>query len=370
MWVFGAWLGKKYNDNPKYLFEYINQHRPDLKAIWLTQDEKTRQLVLDKGYRCHRTFSLMGLYYSLCSSVNVFCVSLSKDTHMLWPQKININLWHGIPLKKIEFDNKISGATDDSNSLKRRLKDKIYPFLARRAPDNIVVASSQDEKNSLTTAFRIESDHIVIAGSPRLDAFFKLSQMSDAGRKILYMPTHRGEGELNVTDLLMGELDVIDSHLDESGCTFYIKLHFYNQHEVSAQRSYRNIVFMNDEMIEQDIYSFLPQVDILITDYSSVYFDFLLADRPIIFAPFDYEDYLKKDRELYYDYEEVTPGPKCKNWGEVVSWIRAFIAEPHLYEAERKSVRDRFHRFQDGKNSERVVETVLSMQASPQLSRV
>lgn len=364
VWVFGAWKGEKYNDNPKYLFEYVNRHCPDVRAVWLTRNEKARQIVLAKGYRCHHPLSLAGLYYSLCSSINVFCVSVLKDTHVLWPQKININLWHGIPLKKIEFDNKISGSLSETPSTVRRIKDAVYPFLARRSPDTVVVASSMDEKKSLTTAFLIEPENIVVAGSPRLDTFSAQNDSKGQGCNVLYMPTHRGEGEMNVTDLLMRELDVIDTGLDGTDCTFYVKLHFYNQHEVRAQRSYRNIVFMTDEMIEQDIYSFLPNVDILITDYSSVYFDFLLANRPIIFAPFDYEDYLKKDRELYYDYEEVTPGPKCRNWEEVVQWIQAFSSDPQLYASERKAVKDRFHQFQDGRNCDRVVQTIRSLQAA------
>lgn len=362
VWTFGAWLGKKYNDNPKYLFEHVNRHQPEVKAVWLTTSDDTRRLVRSKGYRCHHPFSPAGLYYSLRSRVNVFCVSQGKDTHMLWPHKMNVNLWHGIPLKKIGFDNQVSGEADDSASLVRRVKDRLYPFLARRAPENLVIASSHDEKKSLVTAFRIDADNIVINGSPRLDAFYLQPQAPRRHRNILYMPTHRNEGELNVTDLLMRELDVLDAALDGADCTFFVKLHFYNLHEAKTPRTYRNIVFLTDEMIEQDIYSFLPKVDLLITDYSSVYFDFLLADRPIIFAPFDFEDYLAKDRELYYDYDEVTPGPKCRDWNEVVHWIRRFIDDPTLYRAEREALRNRFHQYQDGRNCERVVKTVFALQ--------
>jgi len=99
----------------------------------------------------------------------------------------------------------------------------------------------------------------------------------------------------------------------------------------------------------------------LITDYSSVYFDFLLTDRPIIFAPFDYDSYIAKDRELYYDYDKVTPGPKCKDWDEVLDWIEKFKTNPSLYQKERAKAKDKFHKYKDNKNSRRVFKEIVEL---------
>ena len=57
--------------------------------------------------------------------------------------------------------------------------------------------------------------------------------------------------------------------------------------------------------------------DLLITDYSSIFFDFLLLDRPIVFFPYDLEQYLSQDRAMYFDYEIMTPGPKCRTYDEL-----------------------------------------------------
>ena len=61
---------------------------------------------------------------------------------------------------------------------------------------------------------------------------------------------------------------------------------------------------------EYDPYPLLKLIDVLITDYSSIYFDFMLTNKPIIFFPYDLEEYLMKSREMYFDYEEFTPGNK------------------------------------------------------------
>jgi CDP-glycerol glycerophosphotransferase (TagB/SpsB family) len=126
-------------------------------------------------------------------------------------------------------------------------------------------------------------------------------------------------------------------------------------------KNYSNIKAVHDKDIEQDIYSVVPDYDILITDYSSIFFDYLLSDNPIIFAPFDYEKYITKDRELYYDYDEVTPGPKCKNWEEVLEWIVKFKENPNLFKKEREEVKNRFHKYHDGKNCERVYEEIIKL---------
>ena len=112
---------------------------------------------------------------------------------------------------------------------------------------------------------------------------------------------------------------------------------------------------------KDDIYEFLTFVDILITDYSSVYFDFCLLNRPIIFSPFDQESYLSNDRELYYNYNDVTPGPKCHNWQEVISEIDLILNGKDKYANKRQVLNQRFNRYQYFKNSKRLASQILSL---------
>ena len=96
----------------------------------------------------------------------------------------------------------------------------------------------------------------------------------------------------------------------------------------------------------------------MITDFSSVHFDFLLMDRPIIFAPFDKEEYLKDDREFYFNYDEVTPGPHAKNWSEILNYIENFVQDPTLFEEERIQVKSRFNKYTDANNCQRVFSVI------------
>ena len=113
-------------------------------------------------------------------------------------------------------------------------------------------------------------------------------------------------------------------------------------------------------MKTKKIYVILLNYNILISIIPE-YIDYLLIDRPIISAPFDYEKYLTKDRELYYDYDEITPGPKCNDWNEVLKWIGKFNYDSSLYANEREIIKNRFHKYQDGKSCIRVYEQIVKL---------
>ena len=65
----------------------------------------------------------------------------------------------------------------------------------------------------------------------------------------------------------------------------------------------------------------------MITDYSSIFADFLLLDRPIIFSNFDHENYINKERALYWNYEEVTPGHKASDWNSIISALNEILVK-------------------------------------------
>ena len=124
------------------------------------------------------------------------------------------------------------------------------------------------------------------------------------------------------------------------------------------QISSSNNIFLLDQ---DDIYKVLHTFSMLITDYSSIYFDYLLTNNPIIFTPFDKDNYLKKDREFYYSYDKITPGPHALNWKEVMHNIDNFLLNPALFQDERKLMKNKFHYFQDNESSHRVLKAIYDL---------
>ena len=109
----------------------------------------------------------------------------------------------------------------------------------------------------------------------------------------------------------------------------------------------------------------LGNFDILITDYSSIYFDYLLLNRPIIFIPLDLEEYAQTRGFLLEPYDFWAPGPKVTTVDALIDEIRKCLADPACYEEERVVVNNLINRFQDGNSSRRVWEEVLCKTGGP-----
>jgi len=371
LWVFGAWFGEKYADNSKYLFEYVNENHPEIRTVWLTRNQNTLQQVRRQGYEAHLGYSLKGHLLSMKAGVAVVSTSELRDINgfALSSNTQLVQLWHGTALKKIMFDDKMGFGKP---SLLRKLIPIIFPFCKKHFDftETLLIATSDTVKKKISCSFRVEGKNVKITGYPRTDSFFKpeknipLSELLTSLRKRqfkigIYMPTHRREGKSDITSLLPKDLERFDTLVGQHNVFLLIKLHFYHLKALEGlDCNFKNVLFIRDKDIEQDIYTILPYSDFLITDYSSVYLDYLLTDKPIIFAPFDMEEYIKNDREFYYNYEDVTPGPKAKNWDEVLYYIEEATKEPGKYGEERRQTREIFHAYVDGNSSARVFDAI------------
>ena len=107
------------------------------------------------------------------------------------------------------------------------------------------------------------------------------------------------------------DLEKLNQYCQKNKCLFMIKKHFYHKNEVVDLSKYSNIVDYTN--LDCDTQELLFNADVLITDYSSCYIDYLLLDKPVIFYCYDYANYLENDRDMYFEYDSVTPGPKVKD---------------------------------------------------------
>jgi CDP-glycerol glycerophosphotransferase (TagB/SpsB family) len=370
LWVFGSWQGEKYTDNSKYLFEYVCKNRPELRAVWLTRENTTRDLVTERGFEAHLIGSARAFLLRMGSGILVLSYDLS-DVGSSWRRPANakiVSLWHGTPLKKIQFD--VPTVSVDKDPLFVRFK--LLPLNKKTSPYDLHIAASEKAKETLASAFRAPPETVAVTGYPRNDAFFDLARettpvmavLSDAKKKGfrigIYMPTHRLEGQ-NSIRFLIKDLKAIASQLADMHVLLLVKVHFFHLQELkSLTERLNSVLFVAESDINQDIYTILPETDFLITDYSSVYFDYLLLNKPIIFAPFDIEQYVEHDRALYYNYDDVTPGPKARNWREVVECIEDILTKSDAYEDERRRVSRMFNAYDDGCSSKRVYDAIVT----------
>jgi len=145
-------------------------------------------------------------------------------------------------------------------------------------------------------------------------------------------------------------IDKLNILLEKHNAYFLYRSHF-NAEEQNAVNNYERIIsasareFLNPQPL-------LFYSDVLITDYSSIYYDYLLMDRPIVFYNYDYDDY-KENRDFLYDYEENTPGPKVQTQDDLLKAIEEYLINPELDSEFRTKIKKRFHKHTDGKACER-----------------
>lgn len=320
IWVMGSTFGRRFADNPKYFYLYLNQHHSeDIRAIWISKDKSIISLLNNNSLEAYYLYSLKGIWFALRAKVYLYD-NYSKDIcFTLSGGAIKINLWHGIPLKKIQKDNQfdlVRNPKTRSQKIKwalRRLSDE--------KPTDYVVVTSEYLRPIFSSAFNTKNT--IICGYPRNDFLISDSidnimtddekhiynifvNKSKDSKTVLYMPTFR-ESEHQFFEVI--SIARFEAYLKEHNIVFFVKLHpksKVNDKFMEVQSEYIRII-----NLEQDPYPLLKLIDILVTDYSSIYFDFLLLGKPIIFFPYDLSEYLKNSREMYFDYEEVTPGIKA-----------------------------------------------------------
>jgi CDP-glycerol glycerophosphotransferase len=378
IFIFGSWLGKKYSDNTKALFEYILNNANNIKPFWITHDKTVYLKLLEEKKPVLMSYSLKGWLMSLRASV-AFVTHYHGDINMYALHGVKkIWLWHGMPLKKVLCDERnpryfnIIENKVFLTKLKQIYIKYIKPyyfndFLKKDAID-ATVASADFFVPFLTSAFSISKESVWLTGLPRTDFFYnkkkeliitELEKKYINSRIILYMPTFRmnlASGDRTPYNPFIEKsfnLNKFIDFLEKENIIFIYKPHFQDQFIDFSLKSDRFILISDSDYDE--LYVLISNIDILITDYSSVYFDFLCLNKPVILTPFDYEDYIKKSREFYFDYNILT-SIKAYNWDELMN----IIAEKKYYVVSKEET-DKFCIYNDGHASERCLQNIIEL---------
>ena len=358
LWVFGARSGQGFADNAKYLFLHVSAHHPDVRAVWLSKDRTVVRELRARGYEAHLTYSSRGLLINLRAGVVLFTHGL-RDVN-LWCSggARAVLLWHGTPLKHISWD---SHFPDESLPVRwaHRYAHRVLDLLTVTAEEMVPV---------FVSAFRIDPERIAVTGYPRSDALFESVPGTEIGTDrdshrlvanlsadhdvLLYLPTFRDSGASAMDTL---DVPALDALLEEYDAYLLVKTHPDDPLEPGTTDTDR--IRCLPESV--DSHSLLPHADALITDYSSVFFDFLLLDRPILFYAHDLDQY-RAERGFYFEYDTVTPGPIARTSTELLREIERVLDGADSYANERARVRERFtHTGKD--RSEAVFEAVCGL---------
>ncbi len=354
--LFESFFGKNYSDSPKYIYEYLAKHYPDqYKFIWVINKRNTR---IPYRHRKIRRYSLAYYYYLACSRYYVFN-GRQPEWVIKRPGNIFLQTWHGTPLKKLVFDiEEITSATP-------KYKQQVYK--QSRAWDYLIAPNA-----FCSVTFRrcfMYENQMLETGYPRNDILHdpdreELSRQirSRIGipqdkKAILYAPTWRddefyGKGqykfELNL-DLEKMRRDLGEEYV------ILLRTHYFiaDSLDVRAFSGFAYNLSRYDDISELYLIS-----DILITDYSSVFFDYANLKRPMLFYTYDLEKYRDVLRGFYFDIEKEVPGPLLFTTEEVVEAVRGIDEVAAKYQQRYDEFYNRFCAWEDGHAAKKVVESV------------
>ncbi len=360
LWVFGAWQGKVYGDNTKSLFEYMNQNHKEIKCVWLTHNEDVVSLLKEKEYNVERIKSWRGLLCLLRAKVAVETEgNIDIGGFILCRTKI-IQLWHGVAPKKANWNNK------------RNILQKLYSKLFdNNHAHSYWMASSEQNKVTVHEIFGSSLEKTYVTGYPRNDTFQnpventmlfeRLEKKYPNSKKIIYMPTHRNFGT-KAPFITCESLIEVDQKFREQNIVMVFKPHLHElKNYENIENQLTNIIFARDD-IYKDVYSYVGGFDLLISDYSSIIYDFLCSKKPIVLFPYDLDEFKETDAGLFDYFFDVPAGPFCYTWDEVVASVIQLLEEDTWVE-KREVCRKMFHPFDDGKNCARVYEAVMKILA-------
>lgn len=346
IYIFGAWFGERFSDNSRALYLYALEHT-DKKCIWICKSKELYEKMRRQGLPVLRTYSLKGIYYQLRAGVAFSSTGAVDFCRELLGGCVHIELWHGVGGgKKIGLDDKFTRKT----ALSPRCR--FYTLLEKHAlRKRYFVSTSQEMQNVFRSAFLIPDDHFIYAGQVRNDMFYDpsyvpetISRQEFSGKKVIvYMPTHRQKGSVKMDMSQLLDLEALNTFCEQNNAVFLIKKHFYHAGESEKLENYPNILDLTTRKMDSN--ELLLAADYLISDYSSCTADYLLLDRPLFYYCYDYQEYLQVDRDMYWDFETITPGPRCEDFAQLLDSMRQTIEKGQdSYTDERTRVRDMFYR--------------------------
>lgn len=342
IWLFSSTDNSHYNYNSRYLFEYVKENLPEITPLFVINDPELRNSLSSKYGKQYfiETESIQGIRQALSAGVWFTSAGLPAYGTGLHKKRLIINLWHGVPLKKIAL-------------LDPNLKKAARIYFKKIFSENYtcILTTSHELIPLMAKSFAVSEDKIKVWGQPRNDGLFQKNDcheilgqlfpdLPEYTKTVLYAPTFRDYGQVQLFPFKDFDQKQLEAFLDEKNMLLFIRTHVAEQGSAAPYLGKR-IRFLGNEQAE-DVTGILNIFDCLITDYSSIYIDYLLTDKPMVFLPYDRQQYLD-GRGMNFDYDDVTPGPKPETFND---FLDALSPKEDFWKSERTRVNRLFNEIQ------------------------
>lgn len=339
-------MGKSEFDSPREVADALRLARPDLRIVWSAAPSSMWAAGRSDVVRRHTHEYLRAL-----ATASYVVDNQSLPSYFVKREgQVYVQTWHGIPLKKMGLDQLEMQHSDAETG----------EALVRRAQEwDYLTIPSEFFRAVFVPAFKATAQQLPV-GSPRNDQLVNLRPGYaeakrilglDPNRKtVLYAPTFR-DGERGATELQL-DLELWSETLGED-VQLLVRPHYLNAIRVPAalRQNIVNVSGVGDSGLV------MQASDLLVTDYSSIMFDFLALDRPQVLYTYDLDEYMFAARGTYFDLREQSPGPLVFDQEGLMATVMERLATDADV-VKRHAFRDRFAGIEPGNASAVTVETV------------
>lgn len=347
IWVYGSNMG--FAGNAKYLYIHTSTNEK-IKSVWIgtkKESEDIGKLGLTSYYR----YSFKGIFYSLIGGVYIYNSYVNDINLYTFGFAKRVNLWHGVGIKNCERKISAGPLAQIFKTQNPIIKLKYLPHFVK---PHYFLSTSEQMKQLCRECFDLKYEQFIDNMYPRCDIFFMpeqdrskfitqyeniqtinlINDISHHSYSYLYMPTWRDSGFNFLHDF---DFDDLNKTLKSRNELLIVKLHPVSN--IKINENYSNILIINKYV---DLNSIMSYTDCLITDYSSVYYDYITMPnkRLILYIP-DYERYISYDRDLAFDYMESTEGEFAYDFASLHSLISHRYSGQITYE-RIDNIRQRF----------------------------
>lgn len=357
--MFESFLGKQYSDNPRAIYEYLLKHYPEYKMYW-SAERKSVHKFEQYDVKYVKRFSIKWMFL-----MNRAAYWVSNSRLPLWipkhDQTTYLQTWHGTPLKRLALDmDEVHMPGIDTEAYKSLFKKSTqkwdYLISPNRYATEIFRRAFQFDKDMLETGYP-RNDYLLNHNHPEeIERIKKKLGLPLDKKVILYAPTWRDNQFYEIGRYKFEvplDLDLLQRELSDE-YIIVLRMHYLVAENLEISKYGR---FVQDESLHEDIRELYMIADMLVTDYSSVFFDYGNLRRPMFFYVYDMKEYRDTLRGFYYDFEKEAPGPLVETTAALIKEIRRAENSESLG-ARFDDFYRRFCALEDGHAAKRVVERV------------
>ena len=360
--LFISFHGRGYSDNPKAIYEYLVKQHPEYHYIWAIKHHKQKNIQIE-GAKVIEYFSIPYFYY--LARAKYWVVNCKLPAYVLKKEnQVYLQTWHGTPLKRLAHDIVLDNKDTTFYRSKMSAEEMYKTYDVDVEKYNYMISPNPFSTTVFESAFRINRERLIETGYPRNDLLVNTSHDEIIELKkqmglpldkkiILYAPTWRDNSY--VTQGYTFKLEVDFKKWQEALGEDYVvifKPHYLiiNDFDIKQFKG-----FVYEVAATSDIASLYLVSDILITDYSSVFFDYAILNRPMYFYMFDLEAYASELRGFYFDIYKTLPGPIVETEDDLLDQL-----VHHDYDFKRlEAFNEEFNKWHDGTCAKKVCDLFL-----------